>query len=78
MNESLTFCSLYLHGVETKFTRRDRYYERDDEGPVGLTIFSTNIRPFGAPSYQTRTRQELDFLHWYILSNCDELSPYLR
>ncbi|KAK2647833.1 hypothetical protein Ddye_015322 [Dipteronia dyeriana] len=49
VNESLTFCSLYLGAIETKFNRHER---NDDKGKTQqecvLSIFSQKTRPLGA------------------------------
>ncbi|XP_026452382.1 uncharacterized protein LOC113352830 [Papaver somniferum] len=60
-NECLTFCSMYLHGIETRFNRE---YRNDDGGsgePIKeLSVFSNDARPLGAAKNTTygRTRKE--------------------
>lgn len=76
VNESLTFCSLYLQDVETKFNRRDRYCEGENVVRTTLDIFKAKIRPYGAADFGMLTEHERDILHWYVLSNCDDLRPF--
>lgn len=76
INESLTFCSLYLNGVETKFNRKERHFERENLQPSTFAVFSNKIQTFGAANFGVLTIRERDILHWYVLSNCDELRPY--
>ncbi|XP_052294335.1 uncharacterized protein LOC107178912 isoform X1 [Citrus sinensis] len=75
INESLSFCSLYLDSIETKFNR----VERNDDGGQrvgGLSVFSQNVRPFGKAQIEL-SQQEIDIAHWYVLNNCDEVQEYL-
>ena len=77
INESLTFCSLYLNSVETKFNRSESHPEEDYSESCMFAIFSNKIQPFGAADFGMLSVAERDILHWYVLSNCDELRPYL-
>ncbi|XP_042964577.1 uncharacterized protein LOC122298784 [Carya illinoinensis] len=46
--ECLTFCSMYLKDVETKFNRPDRNIDGvEDETVDGFTIFNQKLRPLG-------------------------------
>ena len=49
-NEWHTFCSMYFHGADTRFTRPDRNYEGGREMGVSSTFteFSQTIRPIVA------------------------------
>ena len=79
VNECLTFCSMYLRGIETKFNRPER---NDDLGQQkrdgGLSIFSMNVRPFGFVDYITLPLNKYDIARWYVLNNCEEIQPYLE
>jgi hypothetical protein len=77
-NECLTFCSMYLSGIETKFNREERNYDGGKDNDRELSIFSTSARPFGASKYETLSEQEFKKIQWYILNNCDEVEPYLQ
>lgn len=50
--ECLTFCSMYLHGVETKFNKVDRNYDgSNSQETQGFSIFSHNCQPLGKGEY---------------------------
>ncbi|KAL6577530.1 hypothetical protein OROMI_009858 [Orobanche minor] len=77
MRESLTFCSQYLEGIETKFNRPDRYYDGEDQVEDRVSTFSHKIRPFGGAIDGTLSREEYCTMHWYVLNNTEEMRPYL-
>ena len=44
--ECLTFCSMYLQNIETKFNRADRNIDADEEETIdGFRIFNQKVRP---------------------------------
>ena len=48
--ECLTFCSRYLHGIETKFNRMARYnVESTNQHRGGLSLFSLSGSAAGKP-----------------------------
>ena len=71
-DECLTFCSCYLHGIETKFNRVERNYDGGTSACANtsqLSIFST--------------RCELnDDLHnaatFYVLQNCVDADRFVE
>ncbi|XP_019189011.1 PREDICTED: uncharacterized protein LOC109183385 [Ipomoea nil] len=65
-NECLTFLSLYLNGVETRFNKPDRNNDRQ-ETHDGLSIFSHKVRSFGAWNYEKLTKEELNKVEWGLL-----------
>ena len=78
MNESCTYCSHYLSGIETRFTRDER---NDDTTPkdklIGeFEIFKQKVRPLGASSLQTLSQKEKHLFHCYIFKNVNEISEY--
>ena len=66
---------MYLHGVETQFNREERNNDKSEDG--GLPIFSQKLRPIGAAKY-VDLKEDLERAHWYILSNCVEVEPYME
>ncbi|KAA0051011.1 uncharacterized protein E5676_scaffold675G00870 [Cucumis melo var. makuwa] len=71
MNESCTYCSHYLSGIETRFTRDER---NDDTIPKDelideFEIFKQKVRPLGASSLQTLSQKEKHLFHCYIFKN---------
>lgn len=73
--ESLTFCSMYLHDVETLFSRPERNYDADATG-VQLSVFAQSMRPCGGYKLEKWSETDLEPAKWYILNNCAEVQPY--
>lgn len=77
-DESLTFCSRYLHGV-TRFTRR----VRNDEGlPMEVQSTTPFFRNIGR-GLAGKCCVALDHKTWlqahrYVLFNYDNIDPYLK
>lgn len=76
VNECLSFCSMYLEGIETKFNRAERNYDGEAEDD-GFDVFSQKVRPFGAFTYDFLSEKEREMTHWYVLTNCEKVEPYL-
>lgn len=77
--EALTFCSMYLNRIDTKFNQKER---NDDARPstrkAKLSIFSQAARPFGGRKQVQLPHSIINKMHWYILNNCEEIRPYLE
>ena len=80
VNELLTFCSMYLRGIETKFNRDERNDDgsRSSQNVKRMSIFSQKVRPFGATHFIQYSQQDINAAHWYVLNNCEELKPYMK
>ena len=78
VEESLTFCSMYLSGFETRFNRHERNDDRQNEEISSLSVFNQRARPFGKREEIQLPRKLIQKAHWYILNNCEELQPYLE
>ncbi|CAN6687318.1 unnamed protein product [Malus baccata var. baccata] len=63
-DECITFCSRYLHRVETKFNQRDR---NDDGG-----------KSFGKGVLKEMGIELLEAAKFYVLQNCDECLPFVQ
>ena len=48
VNESLTFCSQYLLGIETKFNRSDRNVDDLNDQSNEFSVFSQRAHLFGS------------------------------
>ena len=46
LNECLTFCSMYLGTVETRFNRKDRNYADMNDLTCHFFVFTQSIRPW--------------------------------
>ncbi|KAK2633810.1 hypothetical protein Ddye_028602 [Dipteronia dyeriana] len=79
VNDLLTFCSMYLRGIETKFNRDERNDDgsRSSQNAERMSIFSQKVRPFGATHFIQYSQQDINSAHWYVLNNCEELKPYI-
>ncbi|GMY23997.1 hypothetical protein FCV25MIE_19238 [Fagus crenata] len=73
LKECITFCSMYLDGIETVHNRRERN-EDSGECSKGLTVFTQTARPTGCRRIDGELSDELrDIAHWYLLYNTLEL-----
>ncbi|KAM1329510.1 hypothetical protein PS2_013284 [Malus domestica] len=63
-DECITFCSRYLHRVETKFNQRDR---NDDGG-----------KSFGKGVLEEMGIKLLEAAKFYVLQNCEECLPFVQ
>ncbi|CAN6551339.1 unnamed protein product [Malus baccata var. baccata] len=64
VDECLSFCSMYLKGVESRHTRRGR-----NEDGIGRGVYGEHVE---------LDLNALDQCHRYILNNCDEVNPFRR
>ncbi|TYK31654.1 CACTA en-spm transposon protein [Cucumis melo var. makuwa] len=80
INESSTFCSCYLSGIKTRFTRDERNNDTilDDILIGEFEIFKQKVQPLGASHLHTLEHKEKRLFHWYILNNVDEISEYRK
>ncbi|CAN1121606.1 hypothetical protein LINPERHAP2_LOCUS866 [Linum perenne] len=76
VDECLTFCSMYLDGIETQFNAPERNLDIEIDG--NLSVFSSKVRPLGLAKYVTLSFEDLDMIHWYVISNCEEVQLYLQ
>ena len=80
MNKLGTFCSHYLSGMKTQFTRDEQNDDNipDDEVIGEFKIFKQIIRSLSASSLQTPSQEEKRLFHRYILNNVDEILEYCK
>lgn len=76
--ECLTFCSMYLGGVETRFNRGDKNIVGRTEHSDKFSIFSQDVRPLGAEAGYDLFGAEFKKARWYVLNNCSEIDSYLK
>lgn len=77
-NECLTFCSMYLKDIETRFNRTERNCDvGDGETKSVLSVFKQKARGFGGTKYEEVNMIEWAKVRWYVLNNCAEVLPYL-
>ncbi|KAL6214304.1 hypothetical protein ACLB2K_013740 [Fragaria x ananassa] len=73
--ESLMFCSLHLHDIETVHSRPESNYDAE-EPDAQLSVFAQNVRACGGRKMRKWSESELEPAKWYILDNCVEVEPY--
>ncbi|KAL6624425.1 hypothetical protein ACP70R_031746 [Stipagrostis hirtigluma subsp. patula] len=79
LQESVTLCSMYLHGVETRINRPSRNDDCNvDNSSTQLQIFANLGRPLLGNKYCEIEMNELEKARIYILKNCEEVSQYAR
>ena len=79
-DECITFCSRYLHGVETIFNRPERNEDRGEHSskPHILSIFPTSGRPLGKAKVKELEDKLWNAATLYVLHNCNEAEPYVQ
>ena len=79
VNEALTYCSMYLSRIETRFNCPDRNSNFDEmRGTSTLSIFNQPTRPYGKKASFLLDENEYCAVHWYILNNCSEIQSYIE
>ncbi|KAI3864756.1 hypothetical protein MKW92_041207, partial [Papaver armeniacum] len=67
VKESLTYCSMYLRGIETKFNREERNNDTSCDGPGKkgklLPVFSQSARPISGTTYKQLSKKEIEMAH---------------
>ncbi|CAN6556468.1 unnamed protein product [Malus baccata var. baccata] len=77
VDECLSFCSMYLRGVESRRPRRGRNEDGIGRGVSGgLSIFDSKGCYMGSGEHVELDLNALDQCHRYILNNCDEVNPF--
>uniref|UniRef100_A0A2N9EKC6 Transposase-associated domain-containing protein n=1 Tax=Fagus sylvatica TaxID=28930 RepID=A0A2N9EKC6_FAGSY len=76
--ECMTFCSWYLHDMDTKFNRPERNVDANqNEATSGLSVFASVNRNRQNYTFETLSKSELQMAHHYILTNCEEIAPWV-
>ena len=75
--EALTFCSMYLRDVQTRFNRLDRNEDVVVEKRK-LWIFESKFRPASAMKQRQLTFSERETIEYFLLDVCDKVAgPYI-
>ncbi|KAF5450449.1 hypothetical protein F2P56_030803 [Juglans regia] len=76
--ECLTFCSMYLHDIETRYNRVERNFDIPQASAEGsLSVFSQKVRPLGSSISYKLPEALFSRARWYVLNNCVEIEHYL-
>ncbi|XP_060673894.1 uncharacterized protein LOC132804030 [Ziziphus jujuba] len=78
VNEALTYCSMYLHGIETRFNLPERNKDGENQIASTLSVFTQPVNLLGKPQFVELKDDDYKKAHWYILYNCCELQPYFE
>ncbi|XP_026453712.1 uncharacterized protein LOC113355142 isoform X2 [Papaver somniferum] len=81
VDECLTFCSRYLSvEINTKFNQIGRNSDGDGATTSSheLPIFEEACRFLGKPIFRNLSDSEWEEARMYVLSNCDELLPFIE
>ncbi|KAI3908714.1 hypothetical protein MKW92_007862 [Papaver armeniacum] len=81
VDECLTFCSRYLSAeINTKFNQIWRNSDGDGATTSSheLPIFEEAGRSLGKPIFRTLSDNEWEEARMYVLSNCDEILPFIE
>jgi hypothetical protein len=80
VDECLTFCSRYLHGIKTIFNRPERNDDRCAStcDIPRLSIFSTRGLLFGKHVIQELNNADYHAATFYILQNCEETESFIQ
>ncbi|KAF5465155.1 hypothetical protein F2P56_015186 [Juglans regia] len=77
--ECLTFCSMYLDDIETRFNRPERNIDGlEDDAIDGFGIFTQKVRPLGVASPIQLDPRLFAEARWYVLNNCTEIAAYIE
>ena len=77
--ECMTFCSWYLHDMDIKFNRPERNADTSqNEATSGLSVFASVNRNRQNYTFETLNKSELQMAHHYILTNCEEIAPWIE
>ena len=77
--ECATFCSRYLHDVETKHDREEmNYVIANNITNEGLNIFKCMGRTIGKATSRVLKTEEWYQEHLYVLSNCEKVMSFIE
>lgn len=78
-NECLTFCSMYLQGIETRFNREERNSEGNTGGESnGMEVFRPIVRPSSNAVPCDMSPEDFRKAEFYVLNNTEEVIPFLE
>ena len=79
-DECLTFCSWYLHDIETKFNHPKRNFDGDSfsRDISSLSVFCALGLLFGKSNMQDLRDDFLNVAIIYILQNCENIESFIK
>jgi hypothetical protein len=77
--ECMTFCSWYLHDMDTKLNRLERNVDFcQNKVTSSLSVFAPVNHNRRNYVVKYLTKSELHVAHHYILTNCEEIAPWVE
>ncbi|KAI3443810.1 hypothetical protein Pfo_000475 [Paulownia fortunei] len=78
VNEALTFSSLYMSQIETRFTRPN--HNKDATQPIlfTLSVFNQQVRVMGSQRNHKLPLSLRKKAYWYVINNCKEVDRYRK
>ena len=77
--ECATFCPRYLHDVEKKRDREEmNYVITNNITNEGLSIFKCMGHTIGKSTSRVLKIEEWSHAHLYVISNCEEVTPFIE
>jgi hypothetical protein len=77
--ECLTFCSRFFENISTKLNRPERHENAAaSEPPSGLSIFGSLDYSRKGSTLENVSDIEMHRMRHYILTNCDEVTPWIK
>lgn len=79
MEECMTFCSQFFDNMDTKLNRPECHEGvASNESPFGISIFSKVDLYKKGFKYEMLSRSELKQIRHYIITNCEETTPWIN
>ncbi|KAJ9542126.1 hypothetical protein OSB04_028632 [Centaurea solstitialis] len=75
--EALTFCSMYLQDVQTRFNRPERNEDVIVE-KTKLWVFESKCRPTSGTQAKHLDVSDKKNLEWFVLDSCEEVRQYMN
>jgi hypothetical protein len=77
--ECLTFCSRFFENISTKLNHPERHQSAAaSEPPSGLSIFGNLDYSRKGSTLEKVSDIEMHRMRHYILTNCDEVTPWIK
>ena len=79
LEERMTFCSWYLNDMDTKLNQLEKNVDTClTEATFGLSVFTSVNHDKQNYMFEALCNSKLQMAHHYILTNCEEVSPWVE
>ncbi|XP_060672435.1 uncharacterized protein LOC132803435 [Ziziphus jujuba] len=68
VDEALTYCSMYLHGIETQFNRPEHNKDGENQIASTLSVFTQPVNLLGKPQFVELKDDNYKKAHWGVTS----------